>query len=265
MLGKLMKYDLKSMFKSFVPLWLALIAVSFLNRFLFFRNAENQGFLSNSPAVVSMILYVCLIVAVVVVTIALIIMRFYNGLLKDEGYLMFTLPVRTWQLIGSKCLTATIITLLSMIAGVISVVCLIPTIAWHEVIRQFVQYAHLITGEMVLSCVLLAVLILVSILKSVTYIYTALALGHLANRHRVGWSVAAFIGMNVVLSLLGTILINILGDIFPDWNLNGFWNQISSTAMFNWTMLVMIGITLIQVIVFFIVTERILSKRLNLE
>lgn len=90
MLGKLMKYDLKSMFKVFVPLWLALLAVSVVNRFTI--QFDSNAIIGGLPTVIFMILYVGLIIAVMVVAVALIIMRFYHGLLKDEGYLMFTLP-----------------------------------------------------------------------------------------------------------------------------------------------------------------------------
>ena len=84
MLGKLMKYDMKSMFKVFVPLWLALLAVSLVNRFT--MRFDNNAIIGTLPTVIFMILYVGLIIAVMVVAVALIIMRFYHGLLKDEGY-----------------------------------------------------------------------------------------------------------------------------------------------------------------------------------
>lgn len=41
-------------------------------------------------------------VALFVLTMIVIIQRFYKGLLCDEGYLMFTLPVKPWQLIATK-------------------------------------------------------------------------------------------------------------------------------------------------------------------
>jgi len=263
MLGKLMKYDLKSMFKSFIPLWLALLAVSLVNRFLVFHNSEH--FASGVPGVVSMMLYGILIMAVVVVTIALVIIRFYNGLLKDEGYLMFTLPVKAWQLVASKCLTATIITLLSMIAGLLSVFFLVPGIQWHLIFSEFSKYARFITSDMVLSGVLIILLVLFSVIKSVTYIYTSLALGHLASKHRVGWSVAAFIGINIVLATLGTTFVSLCGDLFPNFRWDIFPHSVSEVPAANSFLLILIAITLVQIVVFFFATERILAKHLNLE
>jgi len=263
MLGKLMKYDLKSMFKSFTPLWLALLAVSAVNRFLVFRN--DARFANGVSAFVSIFLYGSLCIAVVVVTIVLIIRRFYSGLLKDEGYLMFTLPVKTWQLVASKCLSATIITLLSMIAGLLSVFILVPGIQWHQLFEAISKYARFITGDMVLSGVLLLLLVLFTVIKSVTYIYTSLALGHLASKHRVGWSVAAFIGINVVLTTLGTNLVTLFSKEFPNVRWDFFPNSVSDIPATNGCLLALIGITLVQVVIFFFATERILAKHLNLE
>ena len=69
---------------------------SLVNRFT--MRFDNNAIIGTLPTVIFMILYVGLIIAVMVVAVALIIMRFYHGLLKDEGYLMFTLPVKPWQL-----------------------------------------------------------------------------------------------------------------------------------------------------------------------
>ena len=87
MLGKLLKYDFRSMFRVFLPLWGALLAISFINRLTL--NSDRMGL----PGAVLFIAYIGIIFAVMAVTLVLVVQRFYNGLLKSEGYLMFTLPV----------------------------------------------------------------------------------------------------------------------------------------------------------------------------
>ena len=67
MLSKLLKYDLKSKFKVFIPLWIALIVVSIVNRFTLHQTQYD------TPQVLSMILYVSLFAAVMVVAVVLII------------------------------------------------------------------------------------------------------------------------------------------------------------------------------------------------
>lgn len=261
MLGKLMKYDLKSMFKVFVPLWLALLAVSVINRFT--TNFSGRGgMISTLPTVIFMILYVGLIIAVMVVAIALIIMRFYHGLLKDEGYLMFTLPVKPWQLVTSKCLTATIVSILSLIAGILSVLFiaadqeLIPSI-----IKGFRDLLPHLTGDMILTCILVMLLVIASVIVSVTHIYASLAIGHLAHSHRIGWAVVAYIGINMLFSALGIMF----GSVADHYHWQFEFNIQNGVAAVNLILLGLLILCMIQIVIFFVVTERILSKKLNLE
>ena len=261
MLGKLLKYDFKSMFRVFVPLWLALLAVSVINHFTT-RSRSAVGVLGGLPQVVFMILYVGLVIAVMVVSIALIIMRFYNGLLKDEGYLMFTLPVKPWQLISSKCIVATVVSILSLIAAFLSVMLISAEFSFvPEFFRDLGEALPYITGDMVLAMVLTIVLIIAAVVTEITHIYASLALGHLANRHRIAWAVLVYIGINAVLSMLLVVFDNAM-DHFH-WN---FEIQVQDhLAAFNVTMGILIVLCVVQIVVFFVITERILSKRLNLE
>ena len=175
MLSKLLKYDLKSMFKVFIPLWIALIVVSIVNRFTLHQTQYD------TPQVLSMILYVSLFAAVMVVAVVLIIMRFYNGLLKDEGYLMFTLPVRPWQLVTSKALSAMIIIVLSLIFGAGSIFLVaMGSFTWADVRLFFQQLAQMLNTDIVLTMVLSVILMVSGITASVTHVYASLALGHLA-------------------------------------------------------------------------------------
>ncbi len=253
MLGKLLKYDLKSMFRVFGPLWLALLAVSFVNRFTMYRH---DG--SDLPTVIFVIAYACLVCGVMVMTLVLIVQRFYNGLLKSEGYLMFTLPVRPWQLIASKALAAAIILILSTLAALLSA-CIVAKVpfnlpSWDELKEVFPQ----ITGEWILSIVLLLLVIVGAALTAVGHIYAALSLGHLANSHRVAWAFGAYIGINILISTAGNLL-GELADRF-DWHF-----QLRGASAVNLLMLLILIGELLTFAVFFVTSERILSKRLNLE
>ena len=80
MTGKLLKYDLKSMLRNFIPLWAALVAVSIINYFTLHSLDQAKG-VAQLPAMVAMLVYGSLVVAVMVVTAVLVIQRFYQGLL----------------------------------------------------------------------------------------------------------------------------------------------------------------------------------------
>lgn len=264
-MGKLMKYEMRSMMKTFIPLWIALLAVALLNGLMSLIDINmTSSFLASLPVFIPAMLYAALCIAVVVLAILFIIQRFYNGLLKDEGYLMFTLPVKTWQLVTAKGLTATIVTVISGMVGILSVFVLVsPT----GLFKDFFQWFPRIWTDLMqvplwyLLVIESVVLIVVTILEAVYEIYAAMAIGHLAKKHRVGWSFVAYIGISIVLtflmSLFGAVqLPDIIERAIAGW---------SDTAVIQLMMIGLIVVTVIQAVAFFIITERILSKRLNLE
>ena len=108
MLGKLLKYELKATSRVFVPLYIAILVVSIVNGLSLNLEIFNiQG--------LATIILMCLFISLFVITIVVTIQRFNKNLLKDEGYLMFTLPVSSKSLVLSKYLTSLIWTLISIL------------------------------------------------------------------------------------------------------------------------------------------------------
>lgn len=111
MLGKLMKYELKSSARTLCPLYLGFLIIALIcgiqMRVLAKRPSE-MFFMPDVSDVeryiltFSMILLAVLCVAIMVLTVVVIIQRFNKSLIGDEGYLMFTLPVSHTQLLCSK-------------------------------------------------------------------------------------------------------------------------------------------------------------------
>ncbi|MGI6028910.1 MAG: hypothetical protein ACOX81_05840 [Candidatus Heteroscillospira sp.] len=118
---KLLKYDFRCMFKQFAMVWPAALALALINGFV---QAPLAHHFSGSVNVVLMMLFVGVMIAMCVISAIFIITRFNSGLLGDEGYLMFTLPVTTPQLIFSKLVTAIVVVAVSGIVGMLSMVML---------------------------------------------------------------------------------------------------------------------------------------------
>ena len=106
MLGKLIKYDLKALTKILAPLWGVLLVMGLIFGISIRSNLDGIG---NTMIVFSLVVIVAVIVAIFVMNVIIVIQRFWNGLLQEEGYLMFTLPVTTRSLILSKVISALII------------------------------------------------------------------------------------------------------------------------------------------------------------
>ena len=107
MLKKLLKYDLKSVFKYW---WIAAIASLGLSAAGGFcisvMTAEKDV-----PSLIAVIIVLTLlfsiigIVAFSILSYILLYVRFYKNFFTDEGYLTFTLPVKRSQLLNSKLIT----------------------------------------------------------------------------------------------------------------------------------------------------------------
>ena len=103
MLGKLLKYDFRSMGKQFAFIWPAALVMALLNRFTI-GSLDSSDVTRELFSGVAMLVYVAILIALFVIALIFIIQRFYLGLLGDEGYLMFTLPVEPWMNIVNKLL-----------------------------------------------------------------------------------------------------------------------------------------------------------------
>lgn len=112
MLGKLIKYDLISVSKILFPLHLALLVVTVLGRLSMALNLPQ-----NAPLIVSLMLmlYIFGIIAIGIITLVVLVMRFYKNLFTSEGYLMHTLPVKASQHLNSKLIVAVLWSILDCV------------------------------------------------------------------------------------------------------------------------------------------------------
>lgn len=290
MFGKLCKYEFKSIVRTLAPIYLAVIAISILNAFMGIGSLSNgyydslmsglsfgHGLLSLIQ-MISVIAYFGVLVALSVLTLIIVIQRFYKGLLCDEGYLMFTLPVKTWQLIAAKGTVAFGMSLASILTAFVSIFILVLGAAgpsrvftaitdpqiWAVINRGIAQ-----VPSWPLFVLELIILVIVSGLVKLYHMYFSMALGHLSGKHRIMMSVVAFIAISMLFSFINGLAMIILAKV-PSFQ--SFFRMIETMPDTQGVALVMhlafIGSIIynaIQLAIFFFGTERILSKRLNLE
>lgn len=125
MFRKLFKYEWTAMMRSLFPVYGAVLAVTVLNALMFHVIVPEAGraelldspFLELIPWFTGA-LYAAVLAALGVMTVLPVIQRFYKGLLKEEGYLMFTLPVESWKIVLAKALAAVLLIHISLIVGI---------------------------------------------------------------------------------------------------------------------------------------------------
>ena len=284
MLGKLMKYDMRSGFRKFALIWIGLAALGVINGFTvkYVLDGENQNQLVNFfLGVLPMMLLVALYVAMGIFVLVFIVERFYKGLLGDEGYLMFTLPVTTSAHIGSKLLTGMIFAILSTLVAIVSGILLmlvLEPVGLHETIRAWSGMPAYLrdnplpagTGWVMAE---FAVYTLVAMAAANLQIYTAISIGHLAKKHRGGFALLAYVGISIAFSIImnGCMSLLLQSDAFPNVLLN--WEfclddtgwHVQGVGMMAAALGVALGLELLKGVGFFFATRAILNERLNLE
>ena len=204
--------------------------------------------------------YGILIITVFILTLVTIITRFYRNLLGGEGYLMHTLPVPTWMLVTSKLITAFVWMILTTVVACLSAFLLLlvsglfgeflRSVSWEEFTRMLRE----VFDEIPLATSLFAMV--VGTVAGILQFYFAMAIGNLANEHKVLFSVLAFIGINVVVSLIGNII-----SLRTILNMDRY---LESTSSINRLLLQNSLLEAVIAVGFFFGTTLLLQKHLNL-
>lgn len=279
MTGKLIKYEFRSSIKLMALIWAAIIVSSVL--FSLCGNAfqgavvdgsdpQVAGLFGEIVTFVTGFVYFMSIMAMIVITLVLIVMRFYKGLFGSEGYLMNTLPVKPWQLITSKGVVAAVLVIAGVAVSVISVMILAGLSGIADITEAFREISAVMKAEpmLILTAIELLIIVIVGLLKSIYQVYASLAIGQLVNKYRILLALGAYIGINIALSVIAMILMTIAGATgMSDWFIMTLdINDADSMISISQTLIALIfGITAVQLVAFHIVTERIMSLKLNLQ
>lgn len=270
MLGKLLKHELKATGRHFLLLYAAFLIITIFNKICFEITVTNNKFWSAFQNI-TIVLYIIFCAAIFVITMILIINRFYKNLVCDEGYLMFTLPVTVSEHIFSKLLIAYFWSFLSSIIFLFSV-CLI--VYGHglgesfDFIFQFIRHSRDYYGsDIYVTIVIFFFATFIQGFHSILQIYLSIAVGQLVNKHRIITSLVVYFGINFILQnfvsmffLFTNFLEPIHSNIFTSINSFYFWiHYLKNISLFQ------IIFDMIFSIAAFLITNYILSKKLNLE
>lgn len=271
MLGKLIKYDIFADWKKYCALFAAALLTSLLTLIVEKMSSQinNNMFLKMMSSLIGTSCLV-LISAVCLMTVVFAVIRFYKNLVRDEGYLMHTLPVPTWQLIASKLITAYIWFAASAVVICASVGIAMGEPLWlFDAFKGYDEFIESVSGHMAASTfknfiASSGIMLLLSPAFIMTHIYLSFALGNLFNTHKLLMSVVMYFVINVAQQILSTAFM----AVFMSSMISGNTYSIPDEAIFGYVggfMNFSVIFTLTLSAAYFIAAERIFSKKLNLE
>lgn len=269
MLGKLIKKDMTSTFRFFLPLIIGYIAAGSLGKILFevifnSRYSTLKGNLFyNTLTLFSVIyfsLFVIYLIACHLMTNVFIVYDFYKTMVGDHAYLTHTLPVKTSTLIWSKTLTAVIwqIIINLVIVMLVFLFCLghLENIPFREIFQAIFKALDI---KMSIYIFCLTAYFIISLFYTPLMFFASIAIGQLWKNHRILGAILTYIAIYGVTQISSTMIMLLTGfrlNLISHFNMNHF---------FNGYMIVFLFFTLIVTTAYFLITNYILSRKLNLE
>ena len=250
MLGKLIKYDFKAMCRYLYPIYIALVVLTLVFSLMVKFNFD-EGFLFSIFA----FLFVAALNGSIIACVFFTVTRFSRGLLKNEGYLSFALPVSTATHILAKVINAII---WAFVEGLMLCLCLLimgivmgsireVAVFFKEVLQAF----GMIEKDVLLGVLKVIVIVMLEMIASVCLIYAATAVGHLFGRTQKMIAVAFLIIVCIARSFLMMQIFKMTGH--------------TAFAYLFVDDLILMALPVIFAILYSVLTWFILDRRLNLE
>lgn len=263
MLLKLIKYDFREQFKEHIGLY-ALVFVSALTEII------SESFKLDLVSVFIWILHSLSMIAMLICSFVIIVLYFRRNLLKDEGYLMNTLPVEPWMLYVSKFLTAFVLFILDLIVAVLSFSIINHGFAWiGDIIRGMSdEFAN--AGFTISPVVMFGSIAVISLLYTISILFFSLTTGYRANGSKDTYSVLTFIVLYVI-GQVANIIVMIFTYFIPlsskgsiTYILTAL-NPQEITALMNRVVIGALAVSLLLTVVYVAGSIYNMTRKLNLE
>ncbi len=256
MLRKLLKYDLKSGIRIFGFVWLGIALMTGLVC-LIFSFATEETPVALVIGILTMLPLVFAIIGAIFFSNIFVALRFYKGLLGQEGYLMFTLPTAPWKLLTSKLISATIFvvgTTLFSAGGLFAIMNSMLAFTGEDIfgILEVFGMDLTLTGATIITLLNF----FLSGVAGIMMIYLACCLGHLCRSKRILFSILFYFAIDTVVSFLTSIL----QIVFLDGMVSASMGVVAEGALYY-----SIPLNIALSVLAFFFCEKILRTKLNLE
>lgn len=263
MLGKLLKYDLKWVYK--------VVVVFYILAFVFSAIGRGLSLIENS-LVFSVITQIAFGIAISMMVSSLIncLMRlwarFIRNVYKDEAYLTHTLPVEKKMIYASKVISAIICVFTTV---VVSIACLF--ICYYsetnmQALKSMLELAASTYNTTVLKLLLLiSFVIFLEIMFIVLIGYVGIILGHKSNQNKMVKTLIISFALYLITQAITLVSIYIFG-LFN----SNVMNLINTTDIVNvdaikYVMYAGIGIYIVYIIFYYILGKKQLEKGVNVD
>ena len=243
----------------------------FLHLFILILAFIGRIFITNNiylrePSVFEVLYFMAFFLSVVVVsgaTYIIIGIHFYKNLFSAQGYLSWTLPVTAEQHLLSKLISGFIWSLLD---GVFLLLCFFIFgfgFDFHSA-GEIVDEFFLFFGNSAVSAIVAtSIYLLLTLFVSILTIYFSITLGQLFANHRILASIMIYGALSLI-SQIFYILAIFSANSHYFFTATGNVSEVTDVTMYHRLLLLANIITVIQIIVFYVITRYLAKRKLNL-
>lgn len=286
MLGKLTKHEFLSIGRIALPSYIIVLVLALIGRLLTWLTSRQyiidsvpETFVKIIKTLSSLIsvLYVIVFFSILVLTVFMMIYRFYKNYFTDEGYLMLTLPVKTPSLIFSKLFNTWVWVFFSVIIAVLSLIItlghyteLVDTIKnlWQALQNTLAEQGQYIEDELLgvplwLFVVELVIFGFAYLTRFILAWYSSVSFGMLiSKKHKVIGTLTAYLILFVITVIFNSIYLSVITSVVPNYY------EILAESSARAIQIVVIGATAIHLLFsagLFVFTNYNLKHKLNLD
>ena len=234
MLRKLFKHDFYALSRLLIPTNLAVLVATIFASLGFAYTIRNsfggatEGVFFDMLQIIVTLLMGLMFVAIFAAYffIAFVIFhRFYSHFIGNEGYLTFTLPVKTSQLLWSKILSAMLWLIISAVVGIIcfflfilfgtAEIGIINVDVLRVIGEGFAALREIYVGEITVFIILTVIVSVVGSVSGILQIYLSLVMGGVVSqKHKLAAGIGFYFLLNLV---VGTITSTLQTFIMVPW------------------------------------------------
>ena len=226
MLGKLLKHEFKATARTMLPMFGVVLVLSLLANLSFARIADTDSGALDILFGLFIVAFFLGLFTMGVMSLVVMIQRFYKNVLGDEGYLTLTLPVNVHEILWSKLIVSFVWFLATGLIAIAAVFVAVFTLTYSELgemlrsmpsfgemLRLFFEKTDITPWQLTGAVAQFAAMIILSSLTACLHFYAAMALGHSFSNNKVLLSVVFFIAISFFFSFVSALLGNITGGL----------------------------------------------------
>ena len=263
MLGKLLKYDLKWVYK--------VVVVFYILAFVFSVIGRGLSLIENSLvfSVIAQIVFgiaISMMVSSLINCLMRLWARFIRNVYKDESYLTHTLPVEKKTIYASKVISAIICVFTTVVVAIVCLFICYYSEANMQALKTMLELAAEAYNTTVLKLLLLISFVLfLEIIFIVLIGYSGIILGHKSNQNKMVKTLIISFSLYLITQAITLGLVCIFG-LFN----SNVMNLINTTDIVNvdaikYVMYAGTGIYLVYIMFYYILGEKQFEKGVNVE